>query len=390
MDTLPLKILQFLKKYIELDTSRTDGKNYPKAIALLSDFLTKINFVCEELAIPEKIAGGPNRVHLIAKKIINTSLPTLVIYNHIDVVPATYPGAFEWRIDSKKIHGRGSCDHKGSTAAILSALLLLKSEKLRFNVVFIATTDEETNQTAQLKFLSKKLKLPKNSFIFDPDTFAGGITVAHLGCVQLEVTVHGKSAHSAASHFGVNAIEQSAKLLEFFASEKALQEKTVSKQKPFPSSKMDSVVSRCNVNMISGGIAPNVVPDILHLTVDYRFIPEQFVQEEKIKIFQRFEAFCKKTQLSYKIESVAEHEGYTSSDKEIDRLLEISNKYITGSGKFCVMGSTPAAQWAKELGLPHFGIGVARGDTNMHAIGEFAYLEDFFALEKVFSEFIQQ
>lgn len=388
VSALSPSIQTFLRKYIALDTSRSDGKYYPEAIALLKKYLEKLNFECEEIRIPEKIAPGPNRIHLIAKKMNDKKLPTLVIYNHVDVVPATYPDAFHFSVDSKKIHGRGACDHKGSTAAILSALENISDESLRFNLIFIATTDEETDQKEQLKYLSRKLKLPKSSIIFDPDTFAGGITVAHLGCLQLDITIHGKAAHSAASHFGVNAIEQSRLLLDFFAKEKKMQEQQISELKPFPTSGVTKVVSRCNVNMISGGTAPNVVPDICHMTVDYRFIPEKSVTDEKIKVFERVEKFCKANTISAKMEIKAAYEGYTSDHPEIDRLLTITKKFDKKSGKYCVMGSTPAAQWAKDLNLPHFGIGVARGDTNMHAIGEFAYLEDFKVLEKVFIMFL--
>lgn len=392
MNDLPLTTAaqSFLKKYIELDTSRPDGKHYQAAISLLSKYLSKIGFECEEIQISEKVAHHPNRVNLIARKFQNKKLPMLVIYNHIDVVPATYPDAFTFHFDKKKIYGRGACDHKGSTAVVLSALEKLKNEELGFNLIFIATTDEETNQKDQLKFLASKLKLPKDSLIFDPDTLAGGVTIAHLGCLQLDVTIHGKSAHSAASHFGINAVEQSAKLLEFFAKEKRTQEAIKSKYQPFPSLNAKHIVARCNVNTIRGGIAPNVVPDISHLTVDYRFVPEQSVVEEKIGIFKRFEYFCHQEKIETKMEAKAEFEGYSSHHPQMDRLDDIYKKYSKESGQYCVMGSTPAASWAKELGIPHFGIGVARGDTNMHGVGEFAYIEDLISLEKTLVDFFKK
>lgn len=391
MSTLPLtpKSEALLKSYIELDTSRPDGKNYPAAIKLLKEFLASIHFECTEIIISEKIARSSNRVNLIAKKFIDKKLPTLVCYNHIDVVPALYPDAFHFRSDKDKIYGRGACDHKGSTAVLLSALEKIKDQPLRFNLIFLATTDEETDQKKQLAFLASKLKLPKDTLIFDPDTFAEGVTVGHLGCLQLDISVHGKSVHSASSHLGVNAIEQASQLFEFFADEKKLQESQQSREKPFPSSQSTHVVSRCNVNMISGGIAPNVVPDICHLSVDYRFIPENSVADEKIKIFKRFEAFCHKHEISAKLEVKAEHEGYISHHPEIDRLEKIHAKYSKLSGQYGVMGSTPAAAWAKELQLPHFGIGIARGETLMHGVGEFAYIEDMVSLEKTLIEFLK-
>lgn len=391
MSILTPKAFKFLKSYIELDTSSTDGKNYKVAITLLSNFLEKeCAFTCETLAIPEMIAHHPNRVNLIAKRFVDKKLPTLIIYNHVDVVPANYDGAFTFQSDTKKIYGRGSSDHKGSTAVVLSALEQLKSQKLRFNLIFLATTDEETDQRDQLSYLSKQLKIPKNALIFDPDTFAGGVTVAHLGCLQLEVLIHGKSAHSAASHFGINAIELSRKLLDFFDNEKKHQERQVSSFPAFPSSQVSQVVSRCNVNMISGGTAPNVIPDLCRLIVDYRFIPEVEVKKEKLKIFERIEHFCAQEHLNVKTSVQVEFEGYSSVHPEISKLSELYKSFSQQSGEYCVMGSTPAAAWAKQLKLPHFGIGVARGDTNMHANNEFAWIEDMLSLEKTLTEFLKE
>ncbi len=391
MKSLPLTPTanEFLKRYIELDTSREDGKYYPKAIELIQDYLSDIGFDCETVPMPSSVTKLPNRIHLIAKKAAKRDLPTLVIYNHIDVVPATYDGAFTFSHDENKVYGRGACDHKGSTAVVLSALERLHRERLRFNIIFLATTDEETDQRAQLEFLSSKLDLPKDTIIFDPDTFAGGITVAHLGCMQLNVTIHGKSAHSAASHLGVNSIEQAQLLLQFFANEKKKQERVKSAIAPFPSSQTDSITARCNVNMINGGTAANVIPDICHLSVDYRFIPEQDVKAEKLEIFKRFEQFSHTHQLNTKLEVKVEFEGYVSDHPEANTLNTIYKKFSKHSGKFGVMGSTPAAHWAKQLNLPHFGIGIARGDTLMHAVGEFAYIEDMVSLEKTLIEFLK-
>lgn len=391
-NTFPLtpKAQTFLKKYIELDTSRADGKYYPTAIALLSSYLAEIGFECSTLAMPTSITKLPNRVHLIARKFVAMNLPTLVIYNHIDVVPAQYDTGFTFSYDETKIHGRGACDHKGSTAVIISALERLKQTMLRFNLVFLATTDEETDQKTQLEFLSSKLNLTQNTLIFDPDTFAGGVTVAHLGCLQLDVTIHGKSAHSAASHLGINAIERTQLVLQFFADEKKRQEQIKSNIAPFPSSQATAVSARCNVNMIKGGSAVNVIPDICHLSVDYRFVPEQDVQTEKEQIFVRFEKFCHQHQLTCKLESKVQFEGYVSDHPEADTINSIYQQFDTKSGKYCVMGSTPAADWAKQLQLPHFGIGVARGDTRMHSDHEFAYIEDMVSLEKTIIEFLQK
>ena len=93
-----------LKSYLELDTSLPDGRNYAAALQLLGDFLGKIGFTVTTIPMPESVTDGrPNRSHLIARRFESDKLPTLLIYNHIDVVPATYPEAFTLQITCKKI-----------------------------------------------------------------------------------------------------------------------------------------------------------------------------------------------------------------------------------------------------------------------------------------------
>ncbi len=384
------QVSTLLKQYLELDTSRSDGKNYPTAIKMLADFTTSIGFEATIVPIPDSVAGGPNRQHLIAHRFQAENLPTLLIYNHIDVVPATYSQAFELQVRDGKIFARGACDQKGSTITILSALEKLQTKSLRFNLIFIATTDEETNQLAQLHYLTEKLQLPTNTLVFDPDTLAGGVSVATLGLMQLEITVEGKSVHSGVSHFGINAIEQAATIIEYLkTTEKTRLEAQTSQFASFPSTGVKHICSRANVNMISGGTAPNVVPDRCLITVDFRFIPESDVQVEAKGIMERLQAFAIEHQISIALEQKVSCESYATTHPEADRLNEIYEKRTGEGGLYGVLGSTHAAEWCKKLGLPHFGIGVARGDTNMHGNDEFAYITDMVSLEQTFIEYLQ-
>jgi acetylornithine deacetylase/succinyl-diaminopimelate desuccinylase-like protein len=384
------KIQSLFKTYISLDTARQDGLYYKEACTLLSSFLSENNFKTKIIPIPKSVAGRDNRVNVVAERTTNNDLPTLLIYNHIDVVPAQYKDAFVFKMTKDKVFGRGACDHKGSTVAILSALEALKDSDLRFNIIFIGTTDEETDQIEQLRYLGKKLTLPKNTMMFDPDTYAGGISVASLGLAQLEIRVKGKAAHSGSSHMGINAVEQAATLIEYLKLfEKTRLEAQTSRFASFPSTGVTHICSRCNVNMITGGIAPNVIPEICTLKVDFRFIPESDVAEETAGIITRLQAFAQKQHIEIEINVTASCESYYSEPPEAKRLNQIYDTITGEGGLYGVLGSTHAAQWCKELAIPHFGLGVARGDTNMHGVNEFAYLKDIEDLSKTLTLFLQ-
>jgi acetylornithine deacetylase/succinyl-diaminopimelate desuccinylase-like protein len=386
---LSTRLEKLLIEYLSLDTSAADGHNYPHAVSLLKLFLLQIGFETEVVDIPVSVAGGQNRQHLIARRFTSNKLPTLLIYNHIDVVPATYKNAFVPTIKDGKIFARGACDHKGSTVAVLAALEQLQSTQLRFNVVFIATTDEETGQLEQLRFLAKKLHLPKNTLVFDPDTMAGGVSVATLGLYQLEIIVEGKSVHSGVSHMGVNAVEQAASIIDFLKkTEKPRLESQASQFKSFPGTGVDHICSRANINQIHGGVAANVVPDNCSFIVDFRFIPESDVATEVMCIKARLEDFCKKEKIQIKLTEKSFCESYATTHPEVDLLNGLYFELTGESGVYGVLGSTHAAQWCKELELPHFGIGVARGDTGMHSSNEFAYLNDLNSLKQVLVKYL--
>ncbi len=377
---------------METDTSHPSGVNYPKTIKLLENYLINLGLTTEVVDIPVRATDGKkNRVHLVARKFFGNNLPTLLMYNHIDTVPADYQNSHKFKITNGRAYGRGTSDHKGSTVAVLSALESLKAtgfKGLKFNLIFWATTDEETNQKAQLTHMTKKLKLPKNTIVFDPDTFAGGVTNAHLGVLQFEIIVKGKAVHSGMSHLGTNAVEATSKLLYFFSKIKKEYEKQLSQYPTFKSSGLSHLCSRCNVNKISGGIANNVVPDKCVVTIDCRYIPEGDVVKEREKLYQRIKKFCQNEKISYDLKDIVMIEGYASEHPKMYELDKIYRKYANEGGIFGTLGSTEMSEWTKYLSLPHFGIGTIRTDTNTHGVDEFAYLRDIENLSLTMEEFL--
>ncbi len=386
------KTLTLLKKYCNLDTSRADGAEYSAVVDLLEPELQKSGFITERIEIPEQVARAKNRVNLLAELIRDPELPTLLIYNHIDVVPANYDGAFDLQIKNGRAYARGTADHKGSTVAVLDALSKIDRTKLRFNLKLILTTDEETDQLAQLEYLEKYLHInPKNTLCYDPDTFAGGITTAHLGLYQAVITVIGTSVHSGMSHMGENAIEQLMSLYPTFAKLSKQYSSIKSNAVTFPKDgKSDVVRSGFNCNVIAGGLAGNIIPDQVALTIDARFAPELDVEEEVAKIKKEVAAAAKKQNVQLSIQDGEQFEGHASAHPEIKKLENVLKSCTGESGQFCVPGSTPVAQWTKNLGIPHFGLGVARYESNMHGIDENCELSDIEALSTILRMYLTE
>jgi acetylornithine deacetylase/succinyl-diaminopimelate desuccinylase-like protein len=98
--------------------------------------------------------------------------------------------------------------------------------------------------------------------------FSYQVITAHNGCLQMEVTVHGKMAHAAIPHTGVDALQGAVRILNALY-EQNLRYKAIT-------SKVEGITHPyLNVGRIEGGTNTNVVPGKVVLKLDRRMIPEE-------------------------------------------------------------------------------------------------------------------
>ena len=107
--------------------------------------------------------------------------------------------------------------------------------------------------------------------------FSYQVVTAHNGCLQLEVTVHGKMAHAAIPDTGVDALQGATLILA------ALYEQNQRYQSV--TSKVAGITHPyLNVGRIEGGTNTNVVPGKVVLKLDRRMIPEEIPDEVEADI----------------------------------------------------------------------------------------------------------
>jgi acetylornithine deacetylase/succinyl-diaminopimelate desuccinylase-like protein len=98
--------------------------------------------------------------------------------------------------------------------------------------------------------------------------FSYEVVTAHNGCLQMEVTVHGKMAHAAVPHTGVDALQGAVHILNALYAQNDEYKKITSKvagiKHPY-----------LNVGRIEGGTNTNVVPGKVSFKLDRRMIPEE-------------------------------------------------------------------------------------------------------------------
>ena len=98
--------------------------------------------------------------------------------------------------------------------------------------------------------------------------FSYQVVTAHNGCLQMEVTVHGRMAHAAIPDSGVDALQGAVALLNALYAQN-IKYKNISSQVEGISHPY------LNVGMIEGGTNTNVIPGKVVFKLDRRMIPEE-------------------------------------------------------------------------------------------------------------------
>lgn len=166
--------------------------------------------------------------------------PQVVLTTHLDCVPPYIPPSW----DAEKIHGRGSCDAKGSMAAMIEAALLLKEKGHRdFGLLFVI--GEETDSRGAKHFA----RAPMSSairYLIDGEPTNNKLAKGHKGVFAFRLKRTGVPGHSAYPELFKSAthplIEDLSKLLTMQLPEDAVFGTTT-----------------VNVGKMGGGRAANIV-----------------------------------------------------------------------------------------------------------------------------------
>ncbi|NJE01467.1 M20/M25/M40 family metallo-hydrolase [Thermococcus sp. JdF3] len=125
---------------------------------------------------------------------------------HIDTIPIRAEPFVRGNI----VYGTGASDIKGGAAAILLMLENLRREGKELNVGIVFVSDEELGGQGSALFMERYK--PKMAVVLEPTDLE--VHIAHAGNIEAYFEVDGKEAHGACPESGVNAIEETYKMLE--------------------------------------------------------------------------------------------------------------------------------------------------------------------------------
>ncbi len=253
------QIIALTQELVRRDSSNPPGKEKGAA-----DF---IRTYLGDLGVKTKTYEfKPNRPNIVCTLASKQKKKRILITPHIDVVPATgrwrYP-PFSGRLAGGKIYGRGATDDKANVAVALYVIRELVRKKRKLNnvdLVFAFTCDEETGSDYGLRPLLGRLGDIDYGLVLDSNEF--NMIVAQKGLLHLRIDIFGKEAHGAYPDRGMNAIEQTTRILTEMRKGRWLEGKH-----PFLKK------ATLNVGRIEGGDKVNIVAGRCMCEVDIRYVP---------------------------------------------------------------------------------------------------------------------
>jgi len=375
------RLIKTIQELISLDSQNPPGDE-SKIAAFVSGYLRTLGLNVKTYRFKNKrdnviaVLKGASRHSL-------RSLRSLLITPHLDTVPAGKNwrrNPFKGEICGDKIYGLGSTDCKGNLACALEAIhsLVEQRVRLKYNLVFAATSDEESGSALGLiPLLTRGILKVDAAVVLDADDFQ--IVVTQKGLMHLKVYLKGKKAHGAYPWLGVNAIDIAASIITDLKTQLVVYRKNKYLRQP-----------TINVGTIHGGDKVNVVSDWCTFELDFRFLPgtseKKLLENLKRTIFR----YCPTASGSnFKIQIQGIQAPYYINPKH-KLVVHLAQAMVKEKVKPRISGSEGATviTFFKERNIPAVATGFGT-EGCAHIVDEYAKISNLYKGAQVLAGFLK-
>jgi acetylornithine deacetylase len=237
-------------------------------------------FLFERLQILASEHGGSVEKMPVAEQRFNILAfwgePTVTFSTHIDTVPPFFASSE----DDDFIWGRGACDTKGIISAMIHAVHGLLLSGVR-NLGLLFVVGEERNSIGAYT----AAKAPRGSkFLINGEPTENKLALGSKGALRYEIVAKGRMAHSAYPELGESAIDKLVDALQNLRKIKLPQDPILG-------------ASTMNIGTLTGGRAPNVIPDAAKAEIFIRLVDDgnatrQDVQTAVGQLAEAVEVLC--------------------------------------------------------------------------------------------------
>jgi acetylornithine deacetylase len=241
---------------------------YYNAVDLLKEMISTPSFSREEHNVAEVITACMRKMGFEPKRKGNNlwlqspgfdnAKPTILLNSHMDTVrPVSgwVRDPFAPDVEDDILYGLGSNDAGASLVSLLHAFFMLTSKKQDYNLIFLASCEEEVSGNGGAE--AAVPELPEITFGIVGEPTGMNPAIAEKGLLVLDCTAYGKAGHAARNE-GDNAIYKALDDIEWFRTYRF----------PEVSDLLGPV--KMTVSMINAGTQHNVVPDKCDFVVDVR------------------------------------------------------------------------------------------------------------------------
>ena len=252
MDPAAAPLVDLARNLIDIDS--TSGRE-AAATTWLARCLRERGYQVTE----QPVAG--DRVNVVAT--VGAAEPEVVYSTHVDCVPPFFPS----RVEGDTLYGRGACDAKGILAAEIMALDRLRGAgETRAGLLVVVGEEDGSPGARAANRLSNRCR-----YLINGEPTDNRLGAATKGAYRVRLSATGRAVHSAYPELGDSAIE---KLLDALVALRGVE---------LP---VDPLLGATTytVGVLSGGVAPNVVPPAAEADVNFRIV------EPAARVRERLEA----------------------------------------------------------------------------------------------------
>jgi len=368
------RLAETFMQLVQIDSvSKEEGKIAQTLYDMLSDLGAEV--IRDDAA--EKIGGQSGN---IIAKFKGTAVAPIMLNAHMDTVE---PGrGIEPDLENGVFKSKGDtilgADDKSALAIILEALRVLNENQINHGPLEVVFTVCEEVGLLGAKNLNFDLISAQYGFALDATDTQGVITRAP-SANHLKFTVHGKAAHSGAKpENGINAVQIASKAIANMHLGRIDRETT------------------CNIGLINGGRAINIVPDRVDVEGEARSHDEDKLAQVTQAMFDSFQKAVAAGQQTGNSDSLPKL-NY-SVEKEFSRthipedhpVVVLASKAAANLNRNMICKATGGGADANVFSQHGISLGVlGTGMTDMHTLQESVKLDDMIATTELLLEIIR-
>jgi acetylornithine deacetylase len=260
-------VREILEKLVSFPTVSRDT-NLP-LVEWVESYLSSHGISSERVASPCGM-----KAHLYAQVGPETD-GGVILSGHTDVVPVDGQAwtTDPWTLTERdgKLFGRGACDMKGFDALALMAMARAAKLPLTRPLQLALSFDEEVGCAAVVDLVeAMKGGLPRAREVIVGEPTMMRVVTGHKGGLAYHVHVRGFEVHSSLLPYGVSAIMQAAKLIDWANQRNA---ENAAKTPSELAAPFDPPFTTLHVGKIEGGTAHNITAKDCRFFIEFRFVP---------------------------------------------------------------------------------------------------------------------